>query len=89
MSKAETCPKDPASLAVDTTPKRVVRTTSYDRPLGGTIGELDAKDVSKSQRFVDERLAITPKVRDAMASAQDKPNNMLTKMVAKIMNVLE
>ena len=39
MSKTEACPKDPASLAVVTTPKRVVKTTSYDRPLGGTIGK--------------------------------------------------
>ena len=28
--------------------------------------------MSEAQRFVDERLAITRKVRDAMASAQDK-----------------
>ena len=72
MSKTETCPKDPAILAAVTTPKSINKTTSYDRPLGGTIGELDAKSVSEAQRFVDERLAITRKVRDAMASAQDK-----------------
>ena len=46
--------------------------STHDRPLGGVIGELDAKSVSEAQRFVDERLAITRKVRDAMASAQDK-----------------
>ena len=45
--------------------------STHNRPLGGVIGELDAKSVSKAQRFVDERLAITRKVRDAMASAQD------------------
>ena len=50
----------------------VLRNTSYDRPLGGFIGEFDARSVSKAQRFVDERLAIRRKVRDAMASAQDK-----------------
>ena len=66
ISKTETCPSDPASLAV------VNKTTPYDRPLGGIIGEFDAKSVSEAQRFVDERLAITRKVRDAMASAQDK-----------------
>ncbi|CAI5710045.1 unnamed protein product [Peronospora effusa] len=46
--------------------------STHDRPLEGVIGELDAKRVSEAQRFVDERLAITRKVRDAMASAQDK-----------------
>ena len=46
--------------------------STHERPLGGVIGELDAKSVSEAQRFVDERLAITRKVRDAMASAQDK-----------------
>ncbi|CAI5701581.1 unnamed protein product [Peronospora effusa] len=46
--------------------------STHERPLGGVIGELDAKSVSESQRFVDERLAITRNVRDAMASAQDK-----------------
>ena len=50
----------------------VNKTASYDRPLGGIIGETDAKSVSEAQRFVDERLAITRKVRDAMASAQNK-----------------
>ena len=63
ISKTQTCPSDPASLAV------VNKTTPYDRPLGGIIGEFDAKSVSEAQRFVDERLAITRKVRDAMASA--------------------
>ena len=67
MSKTETSPNDPAILAV------VNKTTHYDRPLGGIIGEFDKKNsVSEAQRFVDERLAITRKVRDAMASAQDK-----------------
>ncbi|RMX69742.1 hypothetical protein DD238_001865 [Peronospora effusa] len=46
--------------------------STHDRPLGGVIGELDATSVSEAQRFVDERLAITRKVRDAMESAQDK-----------------
>ncbi|CAI5715548.1 unnamed protein product [Peronospora effusa] len=46
--------------------------STHDRPLGDFIGELDAKSVCEAQRFVDERLAITHKVRDAMASAQDK-----------------
>ena len=46
--------------------------STHDRPLGGDIGDLGAKIVSEAQRFVDERLAITRKVRDAMASAQDK-----------------
>ncbi|CAI5714567.1 unnamed protein product [Peronospora effusa] len=46
--------------------------STHERPLGGVIGELVAKSVSEAQRFVDERLAITRKVRDAMASAQDK-----------------
>ena len=45
---------------------------THDRPLGGVIGERDAKSVSKAQRFVNERLAITRKVRDAMASPRDK-----------------
>ena len=45
---------------------------TYDRPLGVVIGELAAKSIREAQRFVDERLAITRKVRDAMASAQDK-----------------
>ena len=46
--------------------------TTHDRPVGGVIGDLDAKSIQEAQRFVDERLAITHKVRDAMASAQDK-----------------
>ncbi|CAI5721609.1 unnamed protein product [Peronospora farinosa] len=46
--------------------------STHERTLGGFIGELDAKSVSEAQRFVDERLAITRKVRDAMASEQDK-----------------
>ena len=58
------------------------------RPLGGVIGELDAKSVSEAQRFVHERLAITRKVCDAMASAQESKNNMQTSMVAKTMNIL-
>ena len=33
---------------------------------------MNAKSMSEAQRFGDERLAITRKVRDAMASAQDK-----------------
>ena len=66
MSTTETSPKDPATLAV------VHKTTHYDRPLGGIIGEFNKNSVSEAQRFVDERLAITRKVRDAMASAQDK-----------------
>ncbi|RMX69430.1 hypothetical protein DD238_004634 [Peronospora effusa] len=40
--------------------------STHERPLGGVIGELDAKCVSEAQRFVDERLAITRKVREAM-----------------------
>ena len=35
MSKTETSPNDPAILAV------VNKTTHYDRPLGGIIGEFD------------------------------------------------
>ena len=67
MSKTDTNPNDPAMLAV------VNKTTHYDRSLGGIIGEFDKKNsVSEAQRFVDERLAIIRKVRDAMASAQDK-----------------
>ena len=46
--------------------------STHERPFGGFIGKLDSKSVSKAQRFVDERLTITRKVRDAMASAQDK-----------------
>ena len=46
--------------------------TTHERPLGGIIGDLNANGVRESQRFVDERLAITRKVRDAMASAQDR-----------------
>ena len=45
---------------------------THDRPSSGFIGDLDAKSIQEAQRFVDERLAITHKVRDAMASAQDK-----------------
>ena len=63
--------------------------TTHDRPLGGVIGKLDAKSIREAQRFVDKRLAITLKARDAMASAQDKQNNLQTKLVAKIMNTLE
>ena len=88
--EGQSCPSDPASLAVVTTPMGVNEeprqempalndnamslsaTSIHDRPLGGVIEELDAKSVSEAQRFVDERLAITRKVRDAMASAQDK-----------------
>ena len=67
MSQTETSPNDPAILAV------VDKIMYYDRQLGGIIGEFDKKNsVSEAQRFVDERLAITRKVRDAMASAQDK-----------------
>ena len=51
---------------------RYLTAMTYDHPLGGVIGELDSKSVSESQRFEDERLAITRNVRDAMASAQDK-----------------
>ena len=46
--------------------------TTHDQPLGGVIGELDAKSIREAQRFMDERLAITRKVHDAMASAHDK-----------------
>ena len=46
--------------------------TNHDRPLGSVIGELDAKSVREAQRSVDERLAITRNLRDAMSSAQDK-----------------
>ena len=89
--EGQSCPSDPASLAVVTTPMGVneesrqempvvlndnamslFAASTHDRPLGGVIGELDAKSVSEAQRFVDERLAIARKVRDAMASAQDK-----------------
>ena len=50
MSKTETDPDDPALLAV------VNKTTHYDRPLSGIIGEFDKKNsVSEAQRFVDER----------------------------------
>ena len=62
--------------------------STHDRPLGGVIGELDAKSVSKAQRFVDERLAITRKVRDAMAAHRTSKKNMRTNMVAKTMNAL-
>ena len=50
----------------------LLATATHDRPLSGVIGKLDAKSASEAKRFVDERLAITRKVRDAMASAQDK-----------------
>ena len=65
--------------------------TTHDRPLGGFIGELYAKSIREAQRFVDERLAITCKVCDAIVSAQDRTskNNMETKVVAKIMYTLE
>ena len=66
IATTETCPKDPAMLSV------VNKTATYDRPPSGGLGELDAKSLSEAQRFVDERLAITIKVRYAMASAQDK-----------------
>ena len=33
--------------------------TIHDRPLGSVISKLDAKSIRESQRFVDERLAIT------------------------------
>ena len=67
MSQTGTSPNDLAILAV------VNKTAHYDRPLGGIIGEFYRNNsVSEAQRFVDERLAITCKVRDAMASAQDK-----------------
>ena len=46
--------------------------STHDRPRGGVIGELNAKSVREDQRFVDERLYITRKVLDAMASEQDK-----------------
>ena len=62
--------------------------STHERPFEGFIGKLDSKSVSKAQRFVDERLAITRKVRDAMASAQDKQKQMKTSMVAKTMNTL-
>ena len=64
--------------------------TIHDRPLGSVISKLDAKSIRESQRFVDERLAITRKVRDAMASAQDKQKQICRpKLVAKIMNALD
>ena len=28
--------------------------STHERPLGGVVGELDAKRVSEAQRFVDE-----------------------------------
>ena len=65
IATTETCPKSSAILAV------VNKTATYDRP-PSSLGELDAKSLREAQRFVDERLAITLKVRDAMASAQDK-----------------
>ena len=46
--------------------------TNDDRPLGGVIGELGAKSIREARRFGGERLSFTRKVRDAMASAQDK-----------------
>ena len=57
MSTTETCPIDFASLAVFNSPNSA--NMSYDRPLGGITGKLDAKSVSEAQCFVDERLAIT------------------------------
>ena len=66
----------------------LLATATHDRPLGGVIGKLDAKSASEAKRFVDERLAITRKVREAIASAQDNKNNMQTNMVARIINAL-
>ena len=68
MSTRDTSPNDTAILAV------VNNIAHYDRSLGGIIGEFDKNSVSEAQRFVDERLAIARKARDAMASAQDKQN---------------
>ena len=83
ISTTESCPSDPDSLAVANT------ATPYDRPLGGIISEFDAKSVSEAQRFLDERLAITRKVRDAIPAHRTSKNNMRTEMVAKTMNALE
>ena len=83
MSKTETSLNDPAILAV------VNKTTPYDRPLGSIIGGFDTKSESEAQRFVDERLAITRKVRDAMASAQDKQKEYADRNGRKTINALE
>ena len=98
---AETNPDDPAKVAVVSVESRqdvhvlqddnfmsLLAATTHERPPFGVICELDAKSASEALRFVDERLAITRKVRDAKASAQDKQINMRTKMVAITMNAL-
>ena len=46
--------------------------STHERRLKGVIGEMDATSVTKSQRFVDQRLAIRQNIHDSMASAQDK-----------------
>ncbi|RMX62312.1 hypothetical protein DD238_008424 [Peronospora effusa] len=62
--------------------------STHDRPLGGVIGEMDAKSVSEAQRIVDDRLAITCKFRDAMASAQDKQKQYADQHGRKKINTL-
>ena len=62
--------------------------STHDRPLGGVIGELDAKSVSEAQRFVDERLAITRKSVTRWQAHRTSKKNMRTNMVAKTMNTL-
>ena len=56
---------------------------THDLPLDGVIGGLDAKSIREAQRFVDERLAIKRKVRDVMASAQDKQKQYANQIVRK------
>lgn len=52
MLKREFRPKDPAILAVVTTPKRVNKFAFYDSSLGGTVRELDARSVIEAQSCV-------------------------------------
>ncbi|UIZ23736.1 hypothetical protein KXD40_009501 [Peronospora effusa] len=59
-------------VLLDDEPIVLSTASTHERPLGGVIGELDAKFVSEAHRFVDERLAITLKVREAMASEKNK-----------------
>ena len=61
---------------------------THDRPSSGFIGDLDAKSVWKSQRLDDERLAITRKAHDPIASAQDKQKQYADQIGRKNMNAL-
>ena len=58
--------------------------TTHDQAFGSFIGDLDAKSIRESQRFVDERLTSHVRSVTLWQAHRTNKNNMQTESVAKM-----